>query len=138
VCLFRPHSSLYVDAAATRYKDVMWTKIQPGASGVSFDTCGDQGEACHACVIPQFIHSFAHDALSEAKDVVTQLARSHGFTARDRSSLHLAIFLHFFFLLLRISAGVGLRLQRLWNQAGESDGTQPKSLFKHCGIVFVG
>ena len=32
------------DIAAIRYKDVMWTKIQPGASGVSFDTCGDQGD----------------------------------------------------------------------------------------------
>ena len=121
----------------------MWTKIQPGASGVSFDTCGDQGEACHARVIPQFIHAFAHDTLLEAKDVITQLARSHGFTARDRSSLHLAIFLQFFcfiavFALLRTSAGAGLRLQRLWNQAGESDGTQPKSLCKHCGKTFVG
>ena len=53
-------------------------------------------QVSHARLIPQFIHAFVHDMLLEAKDVVTQLARSHGFAARDRSSLHFAILLQFF------------------------------------------
>ena len=41
--------AIQADKAATRYKDVMWTKIQPGSSGVTFDTCGDAGEAPSVC-----------------------------------------------------------------------------------------
>ena len=37
-------------------------------------------------MLQQLIHSFADCTHAEAKEVVTQLARSHGFTARDRCS----------------------------------------------------